>query len=435
MKFVTSVFACLLLTLGSRHSLRCAWACPDHDDPLTQARGLAGSEAAVPRQPVANATSRTLQEFQTLRVNCGSTKEVIGSDGQTWVADTNYRIGGYSLEKSRQGIEPLPKVPMEVFQSMRRSMAFSSSFTYEFEVPIGEYTVAFYFAELVYDAVDERVFVIKMEDVVKFDNVDIVELAGGQFKGVQLARKTFVSDGVLTLEFINVKGNAAISGLKIIRTKDFVPPIPNPDPTLVPTTAAPVGSQPTTTEPPISAPATESPTTAAPIPSPAPVGTAPPVVSTPTDVSFEPILINAGGEAYTDLMGRQWQEDRHFTGGNPYSRDSPISNTEDDVIYTSERMGDFSYRFEVPVATYEVILHFAEVIFTQRNGRLFTIKIQNEIVHNNIDLFVLSEGQPFKAFTLESTEIVSDGNLLIEFVSSDRSVPKINGIEKNGAVF
>lgn len=432
MKFGASLLAGLLLTLGSRNSPRwCALACSDHENHSAQARSLAGSKSTSLRPSIVNST-RTLQAFQRIRLNCGSNRDVIGPDGQTWKADAGFHDGGYPLEKPRLEVETIPKVPAEIFLSMRRSMAFASSFTYEFPVPNGEYVVAFYFAELVYDAIDERLFVIKMEDEVKFDNVDIVELAGGQFKGTQLARKTFVLDGVLTLEFIALKGNAAISGLQVLKTNNSVDPVPTPISTIAPVTSSPVEPQPTET----GAPGTLEPVEtakpiAAPLPSTAPVVTVPPVATTPTDVSFEPILINTGGGAFTDLLGRQWDQDKHFTGGSTFERSRPISNTEDDILYTSERYGTFSYRFEIPVATYEVILHFAETIFTEEKRRLFTIKIQNEVVHDNIDLLVLSEGQPLMAFTLESTEVVSDGYLLIEFVAGDSSVPKINGIEVN----
>ena len=38
-----------------------------------------------------------------------------------------------------------------------------------------------------------------------------------------------------------------------------------------------------------------------------------------------------------------------------------MANTVDDLIYQSERVGSFSYAIPVPVGTYEIIIHLAEL--------------------------------------------------------------------------
>jgi hypothetical protein len=59
---------------------------------------------------------------------------------------------------------------------------------------------------------------------------------------------------------------------------------------------------------------------------------------------------------------RYWSADNFFVGGSTYSLTSiPITNTVDDPIYQSERLGDFSYSIPVPIGTYDVSIHLAEM--------------------------------------------------------------------------
>jgi large repetitive protein len=59
---------------------------------------------------------------------------------------------------------------------------------------------------------------------------------------------------------------------------------------------------------------------------------------------------------------RQWQADNFFTGGSTYSISSiPVMGTVDDPIYQSERVGIFAYSIPLPVGTYEINIHLAEL--------------------------------------------------------------------------
>ena len=59
---------------------------------------------------------------------------------------------------------------------------------------------------------------------------------------------------------------------------------------------------------------------------------------------------------------RNWSEDSFFSGGSTYSISNvAVANTIDDLIYQSERVGTFSYAIPVPVGTYEIIVHLAEL--------------------------------------------------------------------------
>jgi Malectin domain len=90
--------------------------------------------------------------------------------------------------------------------------------------------------------------------------------------------------------------------------------------------------------------------------------TAAPWVAPPT---FAPIRINCGGSSYLDSKGQWWSADDYFQGGDTYSDASrDIAGTVDDVLYQSERFGDFAYAIPIPQdkqGNYDVVLHFAEI--------------------------------------------------------------------------
>jgi Malectin domain len=86
-------------------------------------------------------------------------------------------------------------------------------------------------------------------------------------------------------------------------------------------------------------------------------------------------LVNVG-PLYLESSGlRYWGADNFFSGGSTYSVSSiPISNTVDDFIFSSERVGTFSYQIPVPVGTYEVTIHLAE-LYVQNSAADFFVKI------------------------------------------------------------
>ena len=147
---------------------------------------------------------------------------------------------------------------------------------------------------------------------------------------------------------------------------------------------------------------------------------------------------------------RYWAADNFFFGGSTYSISSiPIDNTADDPIYQSERSGDFSYEIPVPVGTYEISIHLAEMyvchedffstisfneysnfslqrFFTNPKQRIFNITIENT-QYGNVDIIALA-GAGKRAVTIGDTMVVDDGSVSIS-VARGVDQPKINGIE------
>jgi Malectin domain len=83
----------------------------------------------------------------------------------------------------------------------------------------------------------------------------------------------------------------------------------------------------------------------------------------PPQPTVSPLLINCGGESYTDSLNRVWVADQYFNEGTKvFNTSNPIANTEDDILYQSERYGiSMTYSIPRPAGLYTVTLHFAEI--------------------------------------------------------------------------
>ncbi|RMG22699.1 MAG: T9SS C-terminal target domain-containing protein, partial [Bacteroidetes bacterium] len=140
------------------------------------------------------------------------------------------------------------------------------------------------------------------------------------------------------------------------------------------------------------------------------------------------IRINAGGPAYTANGGLEYVADVHYNAGRPYEVSTPISGTEDDLLYQSERThsGTLSYNIPVPNGNYLVRLHFAEIYHNQNGGRVFSIDLEGARVKTDYD--IVAEAGPFAAQVLEYPALVADGSLDIDLYASIDQ-PKISAIE------
>ncbi|WP_162343190.1 malectin domain-containing carbohydrate-binding protein [Cyclobacterium salsum] len=136
--------------------------------------------------------------------------------------------------------------------------------------------------------------------------------------------------------------------------------------------------------------------------------------------------INAGGP-YLYRGKEVWLPDTRFSGGNKYSNQVPISNTENDALYQTERNGDFSYEIPVPkTGQYTLELHFAEIYWEQSGARLFDLKVENDLFRTNIDLVKDIGVKKANVVRIENLE-VKDGNLSLELITQ-RDRAKISGI-------
>ncbi|MGV2826796.1 malectin domain-containing carbohydrate-binding protein [Myxosarcina sp. GI1(2024)] len=164
------------------------------------------------------------------RINVGG-QEVAAADGIDWSADTKtnpsvYRVGSgganiYGVDKAIDISDAsLPaNVSPEIFQTERFDFASGANMQWEFDVDPGKYEVRLFFAETYHkiNTVGERVFDVAVEDSVPagFDNIDPFASAG-QYSGFMLSHTATVTDGSLSLEFLNDTENPAIKGIEIV---------------------------------------------------------------------------------------------------------------------------------------------------------------------------------------------------------------------------
>jgi len=132
--------------------------------------------------------------------------------------------------------------------------------------------------------------------------------------------------------------------------------------------------------------------------------------------------INCGGPDFTAADGTVFSADVfHVSGGTFTIGDADdIVGTEDDVLYKSERNGNFGYEIPVPAAgEYKVTLLFAEVWFGSADSRIFNVSIEGQEVLSNFDI-VAEVGKNValkKEFELEITDGVI--NIAATTVKSD----------------
>ncbi len=101
--------------------------------------------------------------------------------------------------------------------------------------------------------------------------------------------------------------------------------------------------------------------------------------------------INSGGGAYTDTLGQDWDADRDFVGvSDAFSTADPISGTEDDTIYQTERYGIggalWGYELDVPNGTYRLRIHEAELFWESNGQRVFDVEVNGTPIETGIDI-------------------------------------------------
>ena len=140
--------------------------------------------------------------------------------------------------------------------------------------------------------------------------------------------------------------------------------------------------------------------------------------------------INAGGPAYTAANGAEFEADKYFFGtSTPYSIQGAINGTQDDVLYQTERYGQaFEYKFPVENGTYKVIIHMAELYWSQENRRVFSINLEGGNPElSAYDIFKQAGGRNAVTKTYYNID-VTDGELDIAFTATKDNA-KVSAIE------
>jgi hypothetical protein len=147
-----------------------------------------------------------------IRVLCGG-KAYTDSKGNLWQADYGFNEGTVSYNTNAIAGTTDPAL----FHYGRYNSVASTPLTYTFAVPSGTYHVNLYFAETSGFTTGVRVFNVRMEGQLIFQNLDIFAVAGANtalVKGADIA----VTNGQLQIEFDSVLQNPKINAIEIVQS-------------------------------------------------------------------------------------------------------------------------------------------------------------------------------------------------------------------------
>lgn len=146
--------------------------------------------------------------------------------------------------------------------------------------------------------------------------------------------------------------------------------------------------------------------------------------------------INCGSAEDAD----DFQSDVNFFGGSTGGggKDHPITlpptNAGPELMYQSERWGQFTYKFHMkPLTAGQACtarLHFVEATYNDVGKRRFNVKINDQQVLSDFDPLKEAGGK-YKAIVREFTGLTPapDGDIVIKFENGASDAPEINGIE------
>jgi hypothetical protein len=308
------------------------------------------------------------QSAPVLSINCGGAA-FTGADGTNWSADQNYSGGDLLYTSSAIN----NTADLALYRSARQGLY--DDFSYTMPVPNGSYTLRLSFAESRYTAKGQRVFNVNVNGAPVLSNFDVLgEVAA--YTALDKHVPISVSNGMLRIDVVGVVGRGMLSGIQLTP-----------------------GTQTTTS-------------------------TNPPPPSQPPLVS-----INSGGAEMTAMDGTSWSGDRYFSGGDLLYTGSRIDGTEDLALYRTARYGgygDFSYTIPIANGSYVLRLRFAEIAYSAKGQRVFTVKVNGSAVLTNFD--ILQEVPPLTVDDKQLPVSVNNGSLTIDFIGiTGRGL--INGIQ------
>ena len=262
--------------------------------------------------------------------------------------------------------------------ALYQSERYSTNGTLRYAVPVanGQYTVVLHFAEIYWTKPGQRVFDVALEGKPRLTNYDIVAKVGPLTATTETLPVT-VTDGVLNVDLTvpyptGGRDQAKVSAIEVL-----------------------------------SAPA-----------------------STTTAVT----RINLGGPAVGTPRGDFAADKYPNTNSSTYSSSYPIAGTADPALYQTERYstnGALRLAFDVGNGNYTVVLHFAEIYWSQVGQRVFDVSVEGEQKLTNYDI-VLDAG-PLTAVTKTFPVTVTDGvlnvDLTVPYLTGGRDQAKLSAIE------
>ena len=135
--------------------------------------------------------------------------------------------------------------------------------------------------------------------------------------------------------------------------------------------------------------------------------------------------INCGGASYAGANGAIYAADEHFSGGTMVSTVSPVTGTDDSLLYQDARQ-NASYSIPLTNGNYLLTFQFAEIQYTASGQRVFDVLADGVAIATNLDVFVAAGGHA-RAYDLTSAVGVSNGTLEVGF-NAHAGAPLVNAI-------
>jgi hypothetical protein len=135
-----------------------------------------------------------------------------------------------------------------------------------------------------------------------------------------------------------------------------------------------------------------------------------------------PLRIICGNNTYSDRVGRLWRADQYFAGGRIVELTRPIRDTENQIVYSSYRTGNFTYAIPVADGTYSLRLRLAEPVWTvnkysERVGRRrFDVYCNGRALVEGLDIAKQADAGRDIERTFRGLKANAQGKLLLSFV-------------------
>ncbi len=159
-------------------------------------------------------------------------------------------------------------------------------------------------------------------------------------------------------------------------------------------------------------------------------------IALPAQSSELRILCGATQPILRDREGNRWDADAYFTGGTPTS--SPVSalyRTRNYRLFSTARVGEFSYRIPLRPGAYELHLYFADTSFRPgpamdggENRRVFEIEMNGLPLLKQFDIIADSGPDTADVRVFKDIHPAPDGFLELAF-RARISEPLLNAVE------
>ena len=319
--------------------------------------------------------SNTQVEQVVLRVNAGGAGFYDSKD-QYWEADYGFNTG----KKDSFTTAVAGTADDVLFKEQHRDYPGGQDLEYRFPMVDGNYKVRLYFSEnyAPLHVVGGRVFHVEVEGSQRISDLDIFAEAGPSTALMKEIDGVQVADGELNIRFPRVKENPSLAAIEVVAVDSLVEP--------------------------------------------------------------EEIVIariNAGGDAFTDADGNEWEADRNFNTGVIAidGLTDAVAETELDPIYNTQRWdrptnSELKYSFPVGNGEYRVRLHFSENYSGAYGAdiRVFDVYAEDQGQLYGVDIFSLAGAERTAVVSTIEDITVTDGTLDLEFIHVKQN-PTVAGIE------